>query len=298
MPPGSPAEPEPEEWTPPPLVTRWRQGDVADPRRYLLFTQRTLRRWDAHVRNRVFRSDLPDRLAPVFGRQVISVLGDSHARVFAEVGHRRALPRTWIDVTVASGATSIGLGNPDSKSDASRRFRSALKAPVPVTRRTLVWLGEIDCGSLIWVLAENRSTPISVQLERSLQSYQAFLTALVREGRPVALVSVVPPTIADYTQWDGLEGARNQVTATLEERTELTRTYNLRMREWADREGCGYLDLDPWLLDPSTGLLAEQYRNRVGWDHHLDSAGLSAVLAARLPALDWPADAGDESSSP
>ncbi len=102
------------------------------------------------------------------------------------------------------------------------------------------------------------------------------------------MVSVLPPTVDDYTSWTGLANERRQVTADIEARTTATLAYNRELRAWADHHGCAYLDLDPALIDPTTGILRDEYRNPDATDHHLNPGPLAALVAHRFAQLDWP----------
>ena len=216
------------------------------------------------------------------------VVGDSHARVFDEIQRRRLVPRTSFAVLAVPGATARGLANPNSTTDAVGRFDAALGA-VPRSRRTLVMLGEVDCGFLCWYLASQHQTTVDAQLQISWQRHRRFLEGLLAEGRRhLGVVSVVPPTVDDYTTWDGLANERRQVTASIQARTATTLAYNAELAAWADEHRCAYLDLDPALIDRTTGILRDEFRNPDPTDHHLNPGALAALVARRLAELRWP----------
>ncbi len=228
----------------------------------------------------------PDRIAPHVDREVLSVVGDSHTRVFRYMSRHRLPPRTWIDVVKVSGATALGM-RAGSRTAAFEAFNAALRH-VPPSRKTLVMLGEVDCGFLIWQLSMTRGTSIDFEFQRSLERYRTYLAQLLAAGRRLAIVSVTPPTVVDYQTWEGLGRVRSKVTSTMSERAALTVAYNDEMRSWAAANGCGFLDLDESLLDPDTGLVADAFLTDVAWDHHLADEPFAEVLTTLVPTLQWP----------
>ena len=101
----------------------------------------------------------------------------------------------------------------------------------------------------------------------------------------IGVVSVAPSTIDDYAKWKGLGSARREVTASIEERTALTVAYNHELAAWARRTSSAFLDLDPDLLDPSTGLVVPRFIHADPTEHHLDPDALTEVLVERIQEL-------------
>jgi hypothetical protein len=242
----------------------------------------------AEARKAVLRSPVPDVAGRLVGWDALSVIGDSHAEVFYYIRKQRTLPRTFIEITSVGGATALGLANPNSETNALATFEATLRK-VPRDRKTLFMLGEVDCGFLVWYLAQVRGTSVEVEFSRSLARYQAFMSDVLSSGRRrVALATVLPPTVEDYSTWTGLGNARRDVRATLAERTELTTSYNREMRQWAAQHACAYLDLWSETIDPGTGLIAEDWRNPDPLDHHLSNQRLAPLVVAKLRSLRWP----------
>ncbi len=239
-------------------------------------------------RGRLARSATVEALAARVGHHLTLVLGDSHARVFADIRSRQLVPRTTFAVVAVSGATARGLANPNSRTDALARFARALEG-VPRSRRTLVMLGEVDCGFLCWYLAAREHTTVEAQLEHSWARHRQFLEDLLGQGRRcLAVASVFPPTVDDYTTWEGSLNERRQVTASLEARTAATLAYNANLADWAARHGCAHLDLDDALIEPATGLLRPELRNPDPTDHHLNPEPLAELVARDFAELRWP----------
>ena len=218
-------------------------------------------------------------------RSVVTVVGDSHALVFDELRARRLLPGVWLDVVSVGGATALGLANPNSTTNAVAIFSDVLRR-TPASRPTIFMLGEVDCGFLIWYRSTTRGSTVDDEFQQSLERYTAFLDEARDAGRrSIIVLSVAPPTVPDYSVWVGLENARRDVTASIEARTELTRAYNRELGLWAVANSAEFIDLDTDLIDPSTGLLDERFRNPDPYDHHLAPIPFAALLAERLGSL-------------
>jgi hypothetical protein len=229
-----------------------------------------------------------DAVGRVVGREVVTVLGDSHSRVFYSIRKRRLVPHTWFDIVDVAGATALGLANPNSKTNALQRFRGALRT-VPCERKTLVMLGEVDCGFLIWHRSAAKGTSVDQEFELSQQHYQAFLAELLASGRDrLGVVSAILPTVDDYATWEGMSNQRKSVRAGLEERTALTLAYNAELKAWVADHGCAYLDLDGAVLDRGIGTVGDEFRNPDPLDHHLARGPLAELLAREIVQLEWP----------
>ena len=101
----------------------------------------------------------------------ILILGDSHAReYFTVLKDSFSLEIVWV-----SGATTQGLVNPNSKTNALNIFENALLRYGFISEICLVMLGEVDCGYLIWYRKENHQESLEFQINRSLNNYFDFL---------------------------------------------------------------------------------------------------------------------------
>ena len=215
---------------------------------------------------------------------MLSVVGDSHAGIFNRVSDEGLLPRTWLDVLSVPAATAFGLANPNSSTNALTRFSEFLDR-TPPPRRTIFMLGEVDCGFVIWHRSMTRGTTVETEFAESLQRYTTFLDdAMARGHEQIGILSVAPPTIADYATWKGLGNARHEVTSSIEARTALTVAYNRELEAWAGRTSATFIDLDPDLIDPSTGLVASRFVNPDPTDHHLAPEPLAELLGRRISA--------------
>jgi hypothetical protein len=228
-----------------------------------------------------------DSIGHACRRDVITVLGDSHVKAFRRMREDVPGSDSWIHAVVVTGATALGLANPNSKTNALELFNVALD-PVPRSRRTLVMIGEVDAGFLVWRRAAANGTSVEHELQVSLDRYEHYLEGLLAEGRHrLGVVSVLPPTIDDYATWSGLANERRHVTASLAERTDATVAYNAELRRWTAEHRCVYLDLATGAIDPTTGVIRDELRNPDQFNHHLNRRPLSALVAGQLEALDW-----------
>jgi hypothetical protein len=222
--------------------------------------------------------------ATLTNRTILHCFGDSHTTIFLTVARSRLLRHTWIDAVAVNGATALGMVNPRSRTAALPTFSKVI-AKLPVGRPVLFLLGEVDCGFLIWLRAERLGLPVQEQLEESVANYTSFLGDLVAAGRRVIVASVPLPTIRDGDVRGEVAGARQEVSATLEERTALTLQYDAALRDWTTRHGCSFLDVEKACLDPVTGVVREELRNPDALDHHLAPGPFAGIVAEQLRVI-------------
>jgi hypothetical protein len=232
----------------------------------------------------LIRTRLADLASSLKRKRILHCFGDSHVQVFAEIGNQRLLPRTWFEVEIVGGATALGLANPNSQTRALPIFEKVIRS-IPKRRRLLFMLGEVDCGFVVWYLAQTRGSDPEEELDRSIGNYVRFVEQWLAEGRSVIVAAAPPPTILDAQDWGEVANLRRVVTASLEQRTKLTTIYNARLREWARGNGCSFLDYESHVLDPTTGVVAQAYRNPNPLDHHLVGGPFARLLSEHLRAF-------------
>ncbi len=214
--------------------------------------------------------------------EIIHAYGDSHARVFAKIKNLDLLSRTLLTSCVIDGATALGMANPNSNTNAMPIFKHNL-SKTSKGSNILFHLGEVDCGFLVWVRAKNNSS-VALEMDKSLNSYTKFMENYLDTMR-VHVSSVPFPSIRDYSSWGGLDNARREVSATIEERTGLTREYNNRLRDWANKVGAVFVDTEPLLIDETTGLLKDDFINLDPFDHHYDPEIYANIIVKALNQL-------------
>lgn len=208
----------------------------------------------------------------------ILVLGDSHAAIFSDPALGAAFPRHSFEVISVGGATASGLENPNSKTQALPIFMEAARKSSAGT--VLVLLGEVDTGFVIWYRAQMHRTDVSTMLRDALDNYQKFLLT-IQQKRRVICVSAPLPTIRDGQEWGAVANARQDVKASLAERTRLTLEFNRRMREFCEKREIAYLDFDDESIG-ADGLVDTRLLNTSPLDHHYEPRAYLAMLIPKL----------------
>jgi hypothetical protein len=240
----------------------------------------------AEARNRFLRTPAGRAAARISRRRILHCLGDSHARVFLDV--RRRLRRTWLDVRAVAGTMAIGLSNPNSRSGALTAFRQIMSG-LPRDEHLLFMLGAGDCTYLLWHQQEKLGRPLEKQLATSFATYTGFLDGLLDEGRGNLVVAAVPlPAVFDDDETVEDLPEYRRVSASLADRTELTRRYNRMLRRWTADRGVGFLDFERDLLDPERGVIRDEFRRRHRQELHLRWDLFSPILARRLAEIGYP----------
>jgi hypothetical protein len=249
-------------------------------------TRFTLRHPGVICRARFLKSRVAGPASRFTGKQILHCFGDSHVAVFREVAHLRALRRTWLHVLPVRGATALGLANPNSKTNSLQLFREVIDT-LPPDRPLLFMLGEVDCGFLIWYRAQHKGLSVDGEFDTSFRNYVGFLEALLQEGRMRLVIATVPPPTIRDGQQGAVANARREVSASLHDRTALTRAYNARLRTWATAHQCHFLDYEGELIDPVTGKVKEELRHADEADHHLDVHKHAQIVAVHLRAAGY-----------
>jgi hypothetical protein len=218
------------------------------------------------------------------GRPELLVLGDSHAAVFDWMGRRGWFPRHRVRAVVVPGATAQGMVNPNSKTNAIRRFKRAAWAAR--SDAVLLQLGEVDCGFVIWYRARKHQEPVESQMRRSLAGYFSLVDWLTARGHErIVLTGAALPTIRDGQTWGDVANARKEVTASQAERTALTLRYNAALRDGARARGLAYVEITDRVLDPTTGLVAPEFLGSDPLDHHLSTEKTAPLWADALRGI-------------
>src|SRR4051794_20298788 len=232
----------------------------------------------AYLRSRTLAADawFNSRLvARATGKAHVLALGDSHVDVMRHVRRDDVAFR----VLMLEGATASGITNPNSKTNASNRFKERVLAAKP-WQHVLVQLGEVDCGFIIWHRAQRLGISVEEQLEQTLDNYEAILSFTRDQGFASVMVVAVPlPTIDDYpSAWAEIANLRKEITATQRERTDLTIRFNEHLRERCERLEIVFVDASAEQLDPETRLVKRSLMRPDDRDHHLADAPYAALI--------------------
>jgi hypothetical protein len=220
------------------------------------------------------------------GNVPIHFMGDSHMVYFKAAAESGLFGSRRFSFCVVPGATATGMRNPNSMSDALGRFRRSLGWTEKYAL-TVIQLGEVDCGFVMWLRAQRHGDSVASQMEASIAAYADFLREMIAGGhRRIVLTGATPPTIRDGAVIGDVADARREVTASQAERTALTVRYNARLKALAAELGLCWADATEDLIDPSTGLVADRFLNADAADHHLETQAAGRIWAKKLaPAI-------------
>ena len=211
-------------------------------------------------------------------REEILVLGDSHATVFEHRNFKKAFPGHFFNVVSVRGATVSGLSNPMSKTQAMPIFMKALKRSNAKT--SIVLLGEVDTGFLLWYKAQKHSAPVEIMMDRAIENYQNLLRTVAGKSN-VICISAPLPTIRDDQDLGEIANLRKEVKATQRQRTELTLEFNRRMQVFCEENGLRHVSLDREALGPD-GLVSEHLLNTNPREHHYDREKHAGLIIRHL----------------
>lgn len=244
---------------------------------------KTLNKLVQKLKERVSRIFFNSRLyARLTGKTHVLCLGDSHISVFDEIKKQGMAKNLRFDVLPVPAATAQGGANPNSKTNALKIFRKRLSQAKPF-QTVLLLLGEVDTGFVIWYYAEKYGISVDAQLRRSIENYASFIKEVNQCGFHRVIVMSAPlPTIVDGQDWGEIANLRKEVKATQLERTQMTQKFNRAIKAFCRQTGVGYLDLDRYLIDESTGLIKDTYRNPYFAEHHLNPHAYAQVILNNL----------------
>lgn len=208
----------------------------------------------------------------------ILVIGDSHANVFYSRKFRPYFPHHFFNVVVVGGATVSGLKNPNSTTQALPIFMDSLKNSKAAT--TIVLLGEVDTGFVLWYRAEKYKTPVEIMLDQAIENYKNLLIEISKKTRAIC-ISTPLPTIPDENVWGDIANARKDVKATQLQRTDLTIEFNKKMKEVCEGNGFTYLSFDDESIGEN-GLVDPWLLNSDPNNHHYDRQKYADMIIKKL----------------
>jgi hypothetical protein len=224
----------------------------------------------------------------LFQKRKIHFIGDSHTEVFKYMFTQKSkykFSNFSFNFCIVPGATNMGLSNPNSKTEAMPIFKTYLKK-VQKKDISVLMLGEVDCGFVIWYRAEKMAVPIETQFETSLNNYKELIYNIHEIiGNNIIICSVPLPTIKDGEQIGQVANERMGIKATQKERTALTIKYNRELKKLCSELNILYLDSEKETLDDNSGTVAEMYLSKRKDDHHLSNETLSEILYPKLKFL-------------
>ena len=217
----------------------------------------------------------------------ILVIGDSHVDVWNYIDKKNFIPNVSFNVNRVPGATSQGVNNPNSKTNALPIFETAILDNQNADY-IMISLGEVDCGFAIWYYADQFGIPVEDQLRRSLDAYELFLNNVVlKVFKPsqVILLSSILPTIEDQTDKKLLAGARSKVTSSIVDRTTLTVKYNNKLLKLVNKYKFRYIDITSDILNTTTNTVDLKFKHKNPHNHHLNRKTSSTIYIKRFNQL-------------
>ncbi len=217
-------------------------------------------------------------------RQLLAV-GDSHLEALQFAADLRILNVENTHFLNVPGATVIGLRNPNSQTDAVNLFKSFLRLH-SADSHLLVHLGEVDCGFVMWWRAQKYGEGVDSQFRESISAYRQFLAHIMTMGfRRICLTGASLPTIDDNVNMSEVANKRSEISVGIVERTRLTFRYNSAVSELARDRNLSYFDISDAVLNRSSGVVHEFFRNRDPRNHHLDKLKTVGIWAERCNAF-------------
>ncbi|MFT4021748.1 MAG: hypothetical protein QM666_09555 [Acinetobacter sp.] len=210
-------------------------------------------------------------------------LGDSHTCYF-DYGIKKGLYKPYKASTcIVDEATALGLKDSDSFTGESKRFREFL-IDKPKNSYIFLHLGEVDCGVLIWFEAQKNQISVQDQAKQSIDAYFEFIEGLRSEGyNNIIITSATLPTINDDDHASEIVLLRKQkVSATFQERTDLTVYFNKLLRTRAKKVGIQFIDVTTSFIDRATNFTHLKFRNKKLGDHHMDNNYASVVWSKHI----------------
>ena len=212
-------------------------------------------------------------------RRRIYALGDSHAEVLGHDLFKIAFPFTDIVVTCVHGATVSGLENPNSKTQAKKKFATVINA-IPKNSTVLLMLGEVDTGFVIWYRAKKYGESVDQMTDLAVDNYFELIKQVGERHRPV-VISTPLPTIGDDCPIGKVANQRKEISATQEERTALTMRFNTNIEALCRKLSITYVNFDQNSIGPN-GLVRDELRHRDPANHHYKPLAHARLLISKL----------------
>lgn len=204
-------------------------------------------------------------------------LGDSHLEALKLAADLNLLAVDEVRFCIVPGATAVGMRNPNSITNALTLFRTAASSMQDATH-ILVHLGEVDCGFVMWWRQQKYGEPIEHQMRESLAAYSDFILELQSMNFPrICITGASPPTIRDGVDFGEVANKRAEISVSLKERTRLTQIYNSELLNIARKNSLSYFDISAAVIDKTSGLISDYFRNPDPLDHHLDKMKMASA---------------------
>ena len=209
----------------------------------------------------------------------ILVLGDSHTEVFRFIDTEN-LNYFFPYICTVTGATSQGVININSKTDAFNIFNETINKYGKKTNKLLIMLGEVDCGFLIWVRAKKEGISLDEQIDLSINNLFLFIESILKlenndyEKSDIIITGCILPVVHDNKLLRTIHGTGIRAEAEVSQklRTEKTLEYNQKLKTMCLKNGFQYIDITSQTMG-SDKLLDDNYKRggSGSLDPHLDN---------------------------
>ena len=204
----------------------------------------------------------------------ILVFGDSHVNIFKYCNDMQK--NIYFEVIAVGGATAQGSVNPNSNTNALKKFKEKLtKINHKDFEYVIINLGEVDCGHLIWYRKDKHNISIEEQLKITTDNLFKFIKLEILpkfNSSKIIVNGSILPTIKDNTDKNYLKGTRSEINVSQIDRTNLTLEYNNILKNNCLINKYNYMDITNHILDNNTKLISDIFLNKDIYDHHLDSS--------------------------
>jgi hypothetical protein len=197
----------------------------------------------------------------------ILVLSDSHGGVFEYIHDNHMLSNNFINVDIVGGATSYGLNNIHSKTNAFNRFKLALRRFTKYNI-ILIQLGEIDTAFILWKKIQDNNLTMRESIRLSIIGYEKLIEYIVSLNKEIIITGVVLPTLKDGQIADKNVRLRNTINASQKDRTEMVIMFNEELKKISEKYKLHYIDITSDTLDLKTGTIKHKFTRENKSDHH------------------------------
>lgn len=186
----------------------------------------------------------------VLRRRVIFVVGDSHTQIF-----RWEKPFV---VFALGPATAYNLGSERSTTGSRDKLFHVLKLVNRKRDSVLMVFGEIDARMHVYNqhMKQGAARPFSYYIDLTIERYGQVLDQISRKGIDL-YVHGIPPASRQDIEVD--PDSSMAYYAPREVRSEISRTFNQRLKEYCESHGYRYIDIYSRVVDEN-GQIAEAYR--------------------------------------
>jgi len=198
----------------------------------------------------------------------IAIVGDSHTKEW--VWLKKHFYSKEIDIVLVNkkpGKTAQGLckqENIDLLLDPIRELKTQLDY-------LLIYLGEVDCGSALWLKAKRNSSNVKDELTQAIQNLIKMAKAAQEEPNvnKVILMAPVLPLVENYKDNPGMSKIRKSITASWDERNKLTKDFCKLLKGKATKENILYCTVNHLLIDKETSFVKQEIIENHSIHHHL-----------------------------